>query len=40
MAVLPYTDQVLADLHGRPAFDLVALHAYRFPPSLAPDDAG
>ena len=40
VAVLPYTDQVLADLHGRAAFDLVALHAYRFPPSLAPDDAG
>ena len=40
LPVLPYTDQVLAALHGRPAFDLVALHAYRFPPSLAPDDAG
>jgi len=40
VAVLPYTDQVLADLRGRAAFDLVALHAYRFPPSLAPDDAG
>jgi hypothetical protein len=40
VAVLPFTDQVLADLHGQRAFDLVALHAYRFPPSLAPDDAG
>ena len=40
IAVLPFTDQVLADLHGQRAFDLVALHAYRFPPSLAPDDAG
>ena len=40
IAVLPYTDAVLADLHGARAFDLVALHAYRFPPSLAPDDLG
>ena len=40
VAVLPYVDQVLSDLDGRPAFDLVALHAYRFPPSLSPDDAG
>jgi len=40
VAVLPYTDQVLGDLRGQPAFDLVALHAYRFPPSLAPDDLG
>jgi hypothetical protein len=39
IAVLPYTEQVLSDLNGK-AFDLVALHAYRFPPSLAPDDAG
>jgi hypothetical protein len=40
LAVLPYTDAVLHDL-GRPrAFDLVALHAYRFPPTLAPDDLG
>jgi hypothetical protein len=39
-AVLPYTDQVLADLHGARAFDLVALHAYRFPPTLTPDDPG
>ncbi|HEX4033687.1 MAG TPA: hypothetical protein VHX66_04520 [Solirubrobacteraceae bacterium] len=39
-AVLPFTDQVLSDLQGRRAFDLVALHAYRFPPSLAPDDLG
>jgi hypothetical protein len=40
IAVLPYTDAVLSDLHGARAFDLVALHAYRFPPSLAPGDAG
>ncbi len=40
IAVLPFTDQVLTDLHGQPGFDLVALHAYRFPPSLAPDDPG
>jgi hypothetical protein len=31
---------VLNDLGGRRAFDLVALHAYRFPPSLSADDAG
>jgi hypothetical protein len=40
IAVLPYTDAVLGDLRGARAFDLVALHAYRFPPTLAPDDAG
>ena len=41
IAVLPYTDQVLSDLaRRRRAFDLVALHAYRFPPSLSPDDLG
>jgi hypothetical protein len=40
IAVLPYTDAVLTDLHGQPAFDLVALHAYRFPPTLSPDDLG
>jgi hypothetical protein len=40
IAVLPYTDEVLSDLHGQTAFDLVALHAYRFPPSLSPDDPG
>jgi hypothetical protein len=40
IAVLPFTEQVLDDLHGQRAFDLVALHAYRFPPTLAPDDAG
>jgi hypothetical protein len=40
IAVLPYTNDVLDDLHGQPAFDLVALHAYRFPPSLSPDDLG
>jgi hypothetical protein len=39
-AVLPYTDQVLTDLQGARAFDLSALHAYRFPPSLTPDDPG
>jgi hypothetical protein len=39
-AVLPYTEQVLDDLDGRKAFDLVALHAYRYPPSLSPDDLG
>ena len=38
--MLPFTDAVLGDLHGQRAFDLVALHAYRFPPTLAPDDAG
>jgi hypothetical protein len=32
-AVLPFTEQVLNDLGGRRAFDGVALHAYRFPPS-------
>jgi hypothetical protein len=32
-AVIPYTDQVLADLGGAKAFDGVALHAYRFPPA-------
>ena len=40
VAVLLYTDQVLGDLHGARAFDLVALHAYRFPPTLAPNDRG
>lgn len=40
IAVLPFTDEVLGDLHGARAFDAVALHAYRFPPTLAPDDAG
>jgi hypothetical protein len=40
IAVLPYTDAVLADLHGQPAFNAVALHAYRFPPTLSPDDLG
>ena len=39
-AVLPYTDQVLSDLHGAREFDLLALHAYRFPPSLTPQDPG
>jgi hypothetical protein len=40
IAVLPFTDSVLRDLDGRRAFDLVALHAYRYPPTLAPDDLG
>jgi len=40
IAVLPYTEQVLDDLAGQKAFDLVALHAYRYPPSLSPDDLG
>jgi hypothetical protein len=40
IAVLPFTEAVLDDLHGQPAFDLVALHAYRFPPTLSPDDEG
>jgi hypothetical protein len=31
IAVLPYTEQVLDDLHGQTAFDLVALHGYRYP---------
>jgi hypothetical protein len=32
-AVLPFTDQVLNALGGDRAFDGVALHAYRFPPT-------
>jgi hypothetical protein len=37
-AVLPYTNEVLNDLHGKKPFDGVALHAYRFPPgSYGPD---
>ena len=40
IAVLPFTDQVLADPPRRPGLRPVALHAYRFPPALAPDDAG
>ena len=40
IAVLPYTEQVLDDLHGQTAFDVVALHGYRYPPSLSPDDLG
>lgn len=35
MAVLPFTHQVLQDLHGRRAFDLIGLHAYRFPPATS-----
>jgi hypothetical protein len=33
MPVLPFTHQVLTDLHGQRVFDGVALHAYRFPPA-------
>lgn len=33
IAVLPFTHQVLADLKGHRAFDLIGLHAYRFPPT-------
>jgi len=40
IAVLPFTDAVLDDLHGARAFDLVALHGYRYPPTLSPDDEG
>jgi hypothetical protein len=32
LAVLPYTHNVLADLHRVKAFNGIALHAYRFPP--------
>ena len=32
IAVLPFTNRVLRDLHGQRAFDGIALHAYRFPP--------
>jgi hypothetical protein len=32
-AVVPFTKQVLSDLHGSKPFDGVALHAYRFPPA-------
>lgn len=31
--VLPFTHQVLMDLHGQHVFDGIALHAYRFPPA-------
>jgi hypothetical protein len=33
VAVLPFTNKVLRALHGQRAFDGIALHAYRFPPS-------
>jgi hypothetical protein len=39
MAVLPFADAVLQDLHGKRAFDLIALHAYRFPPATSPPGA-
>jgi hypothetical protein len=32
-AVVPFTNQVLSDLHRSKPFDGVALHAYRFPPA-------
>jgi hypothetical protein len=32
-AVVPFTNQVLNDLHGSKPFDGIALHAYRFPPA-------
>ena len=33
MAVLPFANVVLDDLHGARAFDAIGLHAYRFPSS-------
>lgn len=33
MPVLPFTHQVLVDLHGQRVFDGIGLHAYRFPPA-------
>jgi hypothetical protein len=33
IAVLPFVNEVLNDLHGARAFDAVGLHAYRFPAS-------
>jgi len=33
MAVLPFTHAVLRALKGQRAFDLIGLHAYRFPPT-------
>jgi hypothetical protein len=38
MAALPFIHQVLDDLGGTTAFDGVALHAYRYPPSNGPND--
>ncbi len=32
IAVLPFVDHALDDLHGQRVFDGIALHAYRFPP--------
>jgi hypothetical protein len=37
-AVIPFTAEVLGDLHGSKPFDGIALHAYRFPP-VAPSTA-
>jgi hypothetical protein len=37
-AVIPFTAEVLGDLHGAKPFDGIALHAYRFPP-VAPSTA-
>lgn len=34
LAVLPYTQEVLADLHGAEPFNDVAVHAYRVPPRV------
>jgi hypothetical protein len=34
IAVLPYTQQVLNDLHGSEPFNGIALHAYRVPPRV------
>jgi hypothetical protein len=33
IAVLPFVNDVLSDLHGARVFDAIALHAYRFPHS-------
>ncbi len=33
IAVLPFTHQVLVDLHGQHVLDGIALHAYRYPPA-------
>jgi hypothetical protein len=39
IAALPFVEQVLDALGGAPAFDGVALHAYRYPPSNGPNDS-
>ena len=39
IAVLPFVDEVLSDLHGARVFDAIGLHGYRFPnPSNGPAD--